>query len=196
MTPTNAGDRPMRELVAGTVRRAFGAGALVASRLRLISLKLRFPGLTTVGRVFIGPGCDIYIAPGSTVRLEGCTLVRDVTLVTSPGATMTLACFRVGRGVVIVARDRIEFAAGSGIADLTVVRDSDHRAGLPLDEDHFVSAPIVVGRDVAVYAQSTLLGGITIGDGAIIAAGSVVTKDVPPGAVVGGVPARIIRHPA
>ena len=44
-----------------------------------------------------------------------------------------------------------------------------------------------------VGARCVILPGITIGEGAVIAAGSVVTKDVPPGAVVGGVPAKIIK---
>jgi len=54
-----------------------------------------------------------------------------------------------------------------------------------------------IGNDVWIGAGATLLGkggGLTIGDGAIVGAGSVVTKDVPPYAIVGGNPARIIRY--
>lgn len=54
-------------------------------------------------------------------------------------------------------------------------------------------APIVLGRNVWVGSNSTILQGVTIGDNAIIAAGSVVTKDVPANVIVGGVPARYIR---
>jgi acetyltransferase-like isoleucine patch superfamily enzyme len=46
---------------------------------------------------------------------------------------------------------------------------------------------------VWVGANAVILGGVTIGDGAVIAAGAVVTKDVEPGAVVAGVPARVLR---
>lgn len=52
----------------------------------------------------------------------------------------------------------------------------------------------VIGNDVWIGAGAVILGGIKIGDGAIIAAGAVVTKDVPPYAVVGGVPAKLIRY--
>jgi acetyltransferase-like isoleucine patch superfamily enzyme len=51
-----------------------------------------------------------------------------------------------------------------------------------------------IGSDVWTGLSVTVLGGVTIGDGAIVAAGSVVTKDVPPYAIVGGVPARVISY--
>lgn len=54
-------------------------------------------------------------------------------------------------------------------------------------------APIVLGQNVWVGSHSTILQGVTVGEGAIIAAGSVVTKDVPPRTIVGGVPAKPIR---
>lgn len=52
----------------------------------------------------------------------------------------------------------------------------------------------LIGNDVWIGANAIILPGITIGDGAIIAAGSVVSRDVPPYAIVGGVPARVIRY--
>ena len=55
-------------------------------------------------------------------------------------------------------------------------------------------APIVLGKKVWVGSNSTILQGVTIGDNSIIAAGSVVTKDVPANTIVGGVPARILRN--
>lgn len=54
--------------------------------------------------------------------------------------------------------------------------------------------PTIIGNDVWIGARTLILEGITIGSGAIIAAGSIVTKDVPPYAIVGGVPAKIIRY--
>jgi acetyltransferase-like isoleucine patch superfamily enzyme len=53
--------------------------------------------------------------------------------------------------------------------------------------------PTVIGNDVWVGAYSLVMAGVTIGNGAIVAAGSVVTKDVPPYAVVGGCPAKFIK---
>lgn len=57
------------------------------------------------------------------------------------------------------------------------------------------SSPIVIGNDVWVGQDVRFVStGVTVGDGAIIAAGSLVTKDVPPYAVVGGVPAKVIKY--
>lgn len=53
---------------------------------------------------------------------------------------------------------------------------------------------ISIGNDVWIGTNATLVGNITIGDGAIVAAGAVVTKDVPPYAIVAGVPAKILRY--
>ena len=61
------------------------------------------------------------------------------------------------------------------------------------DRVHTYPAPIVLGKNVWVGSNSTILQGVTVGDNAIIAAGAVVTKDVPANTIVGGVPAKTIR---
>lgn len=55
-------------------------------------------------------------------------------------------------------------------------------------------APIVLGRNVWVGSNATILQGVTIGDNAVVAAGAVVSRDVPANTIVGGVPARIIKR--
>lgn len=63
----------------------------------------------------------------------------------------------------------------------------------PEDRRTTYPAPIVLGKNVWVGSNATILQGVTIGDNAIVGAGSVVTKDVEAGTVVGGVPARLIK---
>ena len=55
------------------------------------------------------------------------------------------------------------------------------------------TAPIRIGRGAWIAAGATVLQGVTVGDDAVVAAGAVVTKDVPPRTLVAGVPARVIR---
>lgn len=64
---------------------------------------------------------------------------------------------------------------------------------IPTKDQDYLDAPIVVEDDVWIGAGAIILAGVTIGKGAIIAAGAVVDKDVPPFAIVGGIPARIIK---
>jgi acetyltransferase-like isoleucine patch superfamily enzyme len=70
-------------------------------------------------------------------------------------------------------------------------------SGHPLDpsqrRDFVVAKPIVIERNVWIAAGATVIGGVTVGENAVVAAGAVVTKDVPPNTLVGGNPARVIR---
>ena len=66
--------------------------------------------------------------------------------------------------------------------------------GMPVTEAWDRRGDIVVGNDVWIGYEAVILSGVTIGHGAVIAARSVVTRDVPPYAIVGGVPARLIRR--
>ena len=73
------------------------------------------------------------------------------------------------------------------IATLNHAMDPEKRADM-------TPAPVRIGNKVWVGANATILPGVTIGDGAIVAAGAVVNKDVEPCTVVGGVPARVLKR--
>lgn len=59
--------------------------------------------------------------------------------------------------------------------------------------DGVVAKPIVIERNVWIGAGATIIGGVTIGENAVVAAAAVVTRDVPPNTLVGGNPAKVIR---
>jgi acetyltransferase-like isoleucine patch superfamily enzyme len=59
-----------------------------------------------------------------------------------------------------------------------------------------VLKPTKIGKDVWIGANAVILGGVTIGNGCVIGAGSVVTKDLPPYSVAMGVPAKVVRSRA
>lgn len=64
---------------------------------------------------------------------------------------------------------------------------------VPENRKTTIPAPIVIGKNVWIGAHSTIIGGVTIGDNSVVAAGAVVTKDVPPNIIVGGIPAKQIK---
>ncbi len=63
-----------------------------------------------------------------------------------------------------------------------------------VERDTFTKGEVRIGNDVWIGARATILSGVEIGDGAVVAAGAVVTKNIPPYAIVGGVPAKLIKY--
>ncbi len=103
----------------------------------------------------------------------------------------------VGKNVFINACCHFQDQGGITLGDNCLVGHNVVFATLnhgfaPEERQSMLPAPIVVGRNVWIGSNSTILQGVTIGDNSIIAAGSVVTKDVPANAIVAGVPARFI----
>lgn len=124
--------------------------------------------------VVIYPG--VWIAPGRNLVIEDdVDLAKDVLITTSGG-------------VHIGARTLIGYR--------TQIISADHEIP-PIGEKFPISgdklAKVVIENDVWIGANCVITPGVTIREGAIVAAGAVVTKDVPANAIVGGVPAKLIR---
>lgn len=97
----------------------------------------------------------------------------------------------INEGVEITCASKIKIGEGATIARDVVIRDYD---GHTIEEEGYeISKPINIGNHVWIGNRAMILKGVTIGDGAIIAAGAIVTKDVPSGAIVAGVPAKVIK---
>lgn len=96
------------------------------------------------------------------------------------------------RNLQIECRERITIGPGAAIGPDVIIRDND---GHPLTtEDHAAVRPVVIGRKVWIGGRSIILKGVTIGEGSIIAAGSVVTHDIPPNCIAAGAPAKVVRQ--
>ena len=98
----------------------------------------------------------------------------------------------INEGVEITCASKITIGKGCKIARNVVIRDYDaHTLEL---QDYEISKEILIGEHVWIGTRAMILKGVKIGDGAVIAAGAIVTKDVPAGAIVAGVPASIVRE--
>lgn len=94
----------------------------------------------------------------------------------------------------IIAYSRITIGENSLIGAGCLICDSDmHEVPLGSGKDIRIS-PVVIGARVFVGANATILKGVTVGDGAVIGANSVVTSDIPPNMLAAGNPARPIRR--
>ena len=104
----------------------------------------------------------------------------------------------IGKNVFINMGCKFQDQGGIFIGDgaligHNVVLATLNHAASPKDRGSMIPAPIRIGKNVWVGANAVILPGVTIGDGAIVAAGAVVNRDVPENTVVGGVPAKVIR---
>jgi len=127
---------------------------------------------------------------GDRVEIErDCQLVAEGTL--SIGADSF-----VGTGSIIVAAERVIIGKDALIAAYVTIRDQDHKigAGTPYHRKGLVTAPVEIGSNVWIGTKASVLRGVTIGDGAVIGAHSLVTAAVEGATLVAGVPAKLIKR--
>jgi acetyltransferase-like isoleucine patch superfamily enzyme len=163
--------------------------------LRLGRLKLRWGRrLQTDGLAFVGPGVKLEIGKDAVVRLgrwswighgsahEGEVQIGAKTVL---GQECTISCFQH----ISLGRECI-------VADRVMLIDFDHgvvEVERPIREQGIYKRDVRVGHNVWVGYGACFLRGITVGDNAVIGTYAVVSKDVPANAVVGGIPARVLR---
>ena len=96
----------------------------------------------------------------------------------------------IGEKAVLDGREKISIGDHVDIASEVMIYNSEHN----IDAEDFsaITAPVMIEDYVFVGPRAIILPGVKIGKGAVVGAGAVVTKDVPPFAIVGGVPAKII----
>lgn len=125
--------------------------------------------------------------------------VDDSLLLIPPFYTTGGVDISVGRNVFINQNCTFYDLGGLNIADDVMIGPNVSliTSGHPIDPSQrrngVIAKPIVIERNVWIAAGATIIGGVTVGENSVVAAGSVVTKDVPPNVLVGGNPARVIR---
>lgn len=127
-------------------------------------------GITLERGALLRRGCHLYLeGPGASIHVGARTSIHERTELRAAGS-------------ITVGED-------CDISWDVLVTDSDwHQL-----DDGPSDAPVRIGNHVWIGAKAAILKGVTVGDGAVVAAGAVVTRDVPRGAVVAGVPARVVR---
>jgi len=139
------------------------------------------PSLNIQGKLIIGSGTKIW------------SHINRTRLAVFKGAEISIGNDTFINGARIASKSKITIGNHVHIAPEVVIMDSDFHDISDLDSDG-LSSEITIGNKVWIATRAMILKGVTIGDGAVIAAGAIVTKNVEAYTVVGGVPARLIKH--
>ena len=166
---------------------------------RFLRWRLHNPHIVTEGFVFLGRRVEVYARPGYGRMVIG----RFVHI----GDGTSIRChegnLRIGDKCVFGRYDTVncyldvEFGAATLVADWAYVADFDHAFDditVPIKDQGIVKAPVRIGPDVWIGTKVTVLRGAFIGQGSVVAAHAVVTKDVPRYSVAAGVPAKVVRN--
>ncbi len=176
------------------LRAALGRLALIGPAL---NARLRLRRATRLGKRITLRGRPKVVNQGrmtfgERVRLD--STVATLELVTLPGGHLEIGNnVFINYGTSLVASTHVKIGNDCLIGTHVMVMDCDfHRV-----EDKAwdtTGVPVIIEDRVWLANRSIVLKGVTIGHDAVVAAGSVVTKDVPPRTVVAGVPARVVRR--
>jgi acetyltransferase-like isoleucine patch superfamily enzyme len=177
----------LRAGLVATAKLRKALGRLYAHASLASQLRTKLPASVVVmGKIFVDGTRQIHLG-------DNILLYPDLHLETQNHASITLGNgVVISRGVHLVAMSNIIIGDGSMIGEYASIRDANHARveGINLRDAGHRGAPIVIGRQVWIGRGAAILAGVTIGDHATVGANAVVTRDVAPGAVVGGVPAK------
>lgn len=154
-------------------------------------------------KIALGRGCKIHAdASVDASRSAGVRFGDKVTLNRFAYVQGGAGGVRLGNGVEVNNFSIVNGTGGVDIGDDTLVGPGvriisyqhRHAANATIRSQPVDARPIRIGRDCWLGANSIIMAGVTIGDGAVVAAGAVVRADVPPYAIVAGVPASVKKY--
>lgn len=137
------------------------------------------------GTLYIGKNANFIVKGSYSIYSGGYISVSD-------NATLIIGSGFLNNNGKISCFEKIEIGNDVKLSEEVIIRDSDNH--LMKYDGYIKTKPIKIGNHVWVGMRAVILKGVTVNDGAVIAAGSVVIKDVPPNTLVGGVPARVIKE--
>ena len=177
----SAGSLRMQVYRGTRVRVSRSARIKVAKSLRLGYQWRQLPYYQ--GHLHLGDNAELQV-DGAFDVFSGCQISVNT------GARLRLGSGYINNGTRLACFSEITIGDDCAISENVVIRDSDNHA---VEDGKPMSAPIDIGNHVWVGIGAIILKGVTIGDGAVVAAGAVVTRDVPPNSLVAGVPAVVKR---
>jgi acetyltransferase-like isoleucine patch superfamily enzyme len=188
---------PLAFLRFARAHRMFSRGYLTLV-LRWLWLKLRWRGrLTTDGLCFVGPGVTFEIGRNAHVHLGRWSWIGHGCKIRVHEGELAIGAKSVfGQECTISAFQHVEIGRECIVADRVMVIDFDHgmvEVERPIRAQGIYKRDVNVGHNCWIGYGACILRGVTVGDNAVIGTSAVVTGDVPDNAVVGGVPAKLIR---
>jgi acetyltransferase-like isoleucine patch superfamily enzyme len=165
---------------------------------RYALLKLRYGHrLQTDGICFICPGVHLEIGRGATLRIGRWAWIGDGSKIRVHEGEVAIGAKTVmGQECTISAYQHVEIGRECIVADRVMLIDFDHgvvEVERPIRLQGIYKRDVRVGHNVWIGYGACILRGVTVGDNSIVGTNTVVTRDVPKNAVVGGSPARVIR---
>ena len=166
--------------------------------VRWLWLKLRWRGrLVTDGICFICPGVKFEIGPNAKLHIGRWTWIGHGSKIRVHEGEVRIGAKTVmGQECTISAYQHVSIGRECIVADRVMLIDFDHgvvEVERPIRLQGIYKRDVRVGSNVWMGYGACILRGVTVGDNAIVGTNAVVTKEVPANAVVGGVPAKVIR---
>ena len=173
----------------------------ISKRIRTFLFLWRYKWIIKkTGKIVIGKNVTIYPFwwNDENLRIElNNNVIRSHVVIQGSGHFSMGEHSFLNEFCVIGVNESIKIGKNVMVATAVSIRDTDHNFNSlekPMQNQGFTTAPVVIEDDVWIGHGAVITKGVTIGSGAIIGANAVVTKDVPSRAIVGGVPAKLIRY--
>ena len=165
--------------------------------VRLLRRRALSPRLRSDGIAFIGPRVTLQIGKRGRIELGRWSWLGHGTKIRCHEGVVSIGAKTVlGQECTISAYQHVSIGRECVVADRVMLIDFDHgmvEVDRPIRLQGIYKRDVRVGNNVWIGYGACILRGVTIGDNAIVGTSAVVTKDVPENAVVGGVPARVLR---